>query len=426
MMRLQRDRIGLRLREFQIRQNIFDFSALVVADAAHHVVLQVVAAHRFFNLPRLRIGAVQNRDLAIRILAPNFVGGIGDEKRFVFGVLRGIDGDLVAFVGFRPEPLAFALQIIRDHDAGGFENIFRRAVILFKPNDFRVGKVFFEIENIANIGAAPAIDGLIFVAHHADVVVPLREQAHQLVLAAIGVLILVDHDVAEAAIPRVAGCLIVREQADGFEQQIVEIERVGLPQRLFVFFVNGGDAGHARIGSASVEILRRFLQALGLADLRHGRAVRNRLVVEAHALVRGFDDGELIFIVVDGKLPCEARANLRQSVAVTPQQSHAERMERGNHRRGRKLQAFEMRFHARAHFTRGLVGESDRQNREWRHLIRGDDVRDAVRDDARLAAARSGKDQEWSFGSSDGFTLRGIETGKKIHLNSIFAGVFPH
>ncbi len=54
------------------------------------------------------------------------------------------------------------------------------------------------------------------------------EQAHQLVLAAVGVLILVDHDVAQAAVPGFARGLVVAQQAHGFEQQIVEIERVGL------------------------------------------------------------------------------------------------------------------------------------------------------------------------------------------------------
>ena len=38
------------------------------------------------------------------------------------------------------------------------------------------------------------------------------------------------------------------EQTHGFEQQIVEIERVGLPQGLFVLFVNHGQLRHSRIG----------------------------------------------------------------------------------------------------------------------------------------------------------------------------------
>ena len=106
---------------------------------------------------------------------------------------------------------------------------------------FARGIVLLEIENVADIGAAPAVDRLVFVAHHADVIVRCESRPHQLVLAAVGVLILVDHDVAQAAIPGVARVLVVIEQADAFEQQIVEIERVGLPQRFLVFFENGRD-----------------------------------------------------------------------------------------------------------------------------------------------------------------------------------------
>ncbi len=72
------------------------------------------------------------------------------------------------------------------------------------------------------------------------------EQAHQLILAAIGVLIFVDHDEFEAAVHLAAQIGIVRQQPHGFQQQIVEIERVGLPQPALVLFVDGGE-------------LRRFL-----------------------------------------------------------------------------------------------------------------------------------------------------------------------
>ena len=56
----------------------------------------------------------------------------------------------------------------------------------------------------------------------------------------------------------------------------------------------------------------------------------------------------------------------------------------------------------------------------------GNQVRNAVCDDARLAAARAGKDQERAFGVGDGFTLWGVKTGEKIHVNSIFAGRWRH
>ena len=145
---------------------------------------------------------------------------------------------------------------------------------------FARGKILLEIENVADIRAAPAVDRLIFVAHHADVVVRLREQPHQLILAAVGVLILVDHDVAQAAVPGVARVLIVIEQAHAFEQQVVEIERIRLAQRLFVFLVNGRDFRDARIGRFAVQLLRRLLLALAWliceSVARYGMAFSSR------------------------------------------------------------------------------------------------------------------------------------------------------
>ena len=96
---------------------------------------------------------------------------------------------------------------------------------------FAPGKVALEIQNVADVRAAPAVDGLILVAHHGDVAALFGEQPHQLILAAVGVLILVDHQEFVAAVQAFSrvGC-IVGQQAHGFEQQIVEIQRVRFQQ----------------------------------------------------------------------------------------------------------------------------------------------------------------------------------------------------
>ena len=84
-----------------------------------------------------------------------------------------------------------------------------------------------------------------------------------------------------------------------------------------------------------------------------------------------------------------------------------------------------MRGHAGTHFASGFIGESDGEYGERGNFVSGDNVRDAMSDDARFAAAGAGEDQEGSFGGGDCFTLWGIEAGEKIHLNSIFAGGVP-
>ena len=97
-----------------------------------------------------------------------------------------------------------------------------------------------EIQDVPDVGAAPAIDRLIFVAHHADIAVLFGQQPHQVVLRAVGVLILVDHHVAEPPVVRLARGLVMLQQAHRFQQQVVEIQRVGVAQRLLVLLEQRG------------------------------------------------------------------------------------------------------------------------------------------------------------------------------------------
>src|SRR5262249_21325249 len=158
-------------------------------------------------------------------------------------------------------------------------NIFRRAVILLQANHFGLGKIVFEIENIADIRAAPAINRLVFVAHHAEIFVGLGKQAHELVLAAIGVLIFVHHHIAQPSIPRFAGSLIGLQQVYGFQQQVVEIQRVGVAERLFVILVHRRQGFAFLIRCAFVKILRGFFGIFSAADARQRYTILQELLL---------------------------------------------------------------------------------------------------------------------------------------------------
>ena len=49
------------------------------------------------------------------------------------------------------------------------------------------------------------------------------------------------------------------------------------------------------------------------------------------------------------------------------------------------------------------------------HIALHDQIGDAVRDDARLAAARPGEDQERAIGVLNSFTLGRVQVGEDIH-----------
>ena len=293
---------------------------------------------------------------------------------------------------------------------GGGQDVLRRAVILLQADGLGVRIIAFEIENIADIGAAPTVDGLVLVAYHADIAVLFGEQAHQFVLAAVGVLILVDHDVAQAAVPGFARGVVVAQQAHGFEQQIVEIERVGIAQGLLVFLVERCHGLGLRVDGLLVDIGRRLLQILRMADARERRAVLHELfLVEAKPAVGGFDNGELVFVVVNGEPAGEAGAHARERIAIAAQQAHAEGVKRRKRGVGIKPHVREQRGDALAHFGRGLIGERNGEDRRRRHVALGDDVRDAMSDDASFSAASTGEDKQRTFRVAHRFSLLRVE-----------------
>ncbi len=87
-----------------------------------------------------------------------------------------------------------------DQVRGGGQDMRRRAVVALQPDDGGAGKILLEAQDVADLGAAPAVDRLVVVADAADVLRALRQQPQPEILRHVGVLVLVDQDVAEAAV----------------------------------------------------------------------------------------------------------------------------------------------------------------------------------------------------------------------------------
>ena len=148
------------------------------------------------------------------------------------------------------------------------------------------GIIALEIQDVPDVRAAPAIDRLVLVAHHADVAVLLGQQPHQVVLGAVGVLILVDHDVAQAAVIGLAGGFVVLQEPDGFQQQVVEIEGVRIAQRLLVLLEEGRHFLGFGIDGRFVDVRGRLPRVFSVADPRERRAVLQEfLLVEPERAV---------------------------------------------------------------------------------------------------------------------------------------------
>ena len=96
-----------------------------------------------------------------------------------------------------------------NHLVGGLQNGLGGAVILLQPNHLGTGMLLFKVEDIFDGSAAEAVNTLVVVAHHAEIFVAARQQRRKQVLEVVGVLVLVDQDVAELPLVVAADLLIL-------------------------------------------------------------------------------------------------------------------------------------------------------------------------------------------------------------------------
>ena len=71
---LHGDRIVGVPHNLQVRDHVLDLGAFIEAEASHNVVVHLVAAHRLFYQPRLRVGAIQHggaRSLTVFGMSPD-------------------------------------------------------------------------------------------------------------------------------------------------------------------------------------------------------------------------------------------------------------------------------------------------------------------------------------------------------------------
>ncbi len=142
----------------------------------------------------------------------------------------------------RPEVLLLALLVDGDDGVGGVEDGLGGAVVLLQVDDAGVRVVALEVEDVAQVGGAPGVDGLVGVADDADVAVPAGELADEHVLDDVGVLELVDQDVQVALLVLVAARPRgSRKRQHRLHQQVVEVEGVVLGQQRLVALVDARD-----------------------------------------------------------------------------------------------------------------------------------------------------------------------------------------
>ena len=177
------------------------------------------------------------------------------------------DGDRVALPAVGPQVLGLAPRVVGDDGVGGVEDGLGGAVVLVEHDHLGVGIVLLELQDVADVGAAPGVDALVGVADHAEVAV-LGRQHRAPGGTGRGWCPGTRPPARSGSGPGSAPARRGRrpEQLDGHHQQVVEVHGRGLQQALLVEAVDVGHplvVGPAPLGGEGLEVDQLVL---GLAD----------------------------------------------------------------------------------------------------------------------------------------------------------------
>ena len=231
------------LDEPEIGDYILDLTPLVKARPGHQPVSHAVTDKGFLQHPRLRVGAVHHREIAQAEQAfchqlLNFTHHkLGF---FLFGVSFHHHRPFTLVV-LRPEFLGFPFLIHRNDIGRGFQDVFRRPVVLFQQDHFGIGIIVLETQNIPQVGGTPGINRLVGVAHDTDVAVFRADLFDQFILHQVGILKFIHHHVNVPFLVAGQNFRIFTEEQHRFHQQVVEIQRLAFDQIFFVTFVDASD-----------------------------------------------------------------------------------------------------------------------------------------------------------------------------------------
>jgi len=123
---------------------------------------------------------------------------------------------------------------------GHVEDALEGAVVPLEPHDGGAGEDAREVEDVAHLGPAEAVDRLVVVADDAEVGATgsraggAGEEAQELELGDVRVLVLVDEDHAEALAGAEGDCLVLAQEPRGEADEVAEVDVARAAQALLV------------------------------------------------------------------------------------------------------------------------------------------------------------------------------------------------
>ena len=407
---------------FQIGKNVLDLAACIEIGAAHDIVGDGTQYKALLKETGLGVGAVE---YCKAVVAAAFVRTdpvldvLRNEGRLLHCGCKGPDMDAGALTVVGPEGLVLAGAVVFDHRVGCVQYVLGGAVILLQADHHGVRVDLFKIQDISDVGAAEFIDRLVIVAYDAEIFVLAGKKADQLELGGIGILIFVHHDIAEAVLVHLQYFIVRMEKLHSQHQQIVEIQGVVFAQQPLVLLV-----GHADLffSEADAVILLAVLQrtqkfVFCTRNIGQDLSLPQVFGVDPEGLAGLFHEGFLVIRIVDGK-----RGLISHEVDMPAQDADTHGVEGGDP--DTLGIAAQYLVDTLTHLSRRLVGKCYGQDVPGVHFAFVDQVGDAVGDDAGLAAAGAGQDQDRALGLEAGLLLLAVECFVDGHIYVSFV-IFP-
>ena len=264
-------------------------------------------------------------------------------------------------------------------------------------------------------------EALIVVSDYRQVpvaVVAAGEELEEAVLGVVGVLVLVDEDVAEGGGVAGADLREELEDVDGPHEQVVEVHRVHAVQVALVQLEDVRD-GLLEEGADELPVGLGVAQlVLRIGDLVVQRSWGEPLRVDAQLVDAALDEAAGVGLVVDREAARVAKA--RRLVAQDPRAGGVE-----GHHPHRAGAPAEERLDPLAHLLRGLVRERDREDLPGAGEPGVHKPGDPVGEHARLAGARAREDEQRPVAVRHRLALGRVETLEE-GLDTVVGGRLWH
>ena len=412
---LEGEVVGRADGEAEIGHRVADLLPLVEAGAADHAIGQADGHEAVLEGPHLVRGADENRNIVEA--APADAGAVAaverldlfaDPARLGLAVPVADQANPFAALGLGPQRLAQPPLVAGDQPRRGAEDMRGRAIVLLQPHHMRAGKVAFESQDVADLGPAPAIDGLVVITHAAQVPVPLGQQPQPQILGDVGVLVFVDEDIAETLLPLPQHVRMRLEDGDAVKQQVAEIDGVQGDQTLLI----GGIKGRALavIGKAFRlrHVCRRQRAVLPAVDQPGQHPRGPALLVDVPGRDQLFQQPDLVVGVEDGEAGLEVHRAAAHQLGMAAQDLHADRMEGAEPRHALDLLP-QQAADPFLHLACGLVGEGHGEDVGRAGAAGRDQMRDAGGQRPGLAGAGTRQHQDGTVQRLDRGALRRVQ-----------------